>query len=57
MQSKNLCRNITSYAPMIYTAPMRNAFDAAAYMTRTNGRGLGPGNQEFFGSCEMAPSQ
>ncbi len=30
-----------------------NAFDAGKSITRASGRGLGPGNQEFFGPCEM----
>ncbi len=33
---------------------MRNVFDAGRYITWESGRGLGPGNGEFFGSCEMA---
>jgi hypothetical protein len=29
----------------------------ATSITRTNGRGLGPGNRDFFGPCEMASSR
>ncbi len=36
---------------------MRNVFDAGRYITWASGRGLGPGNGEFFGPCEMASSQ
>jgi hypothetical protein len=35
--------------------PVRNVFDAATYITW--GSGLGPGNGEFFGPCEMASSR
>ncbi len=38
---------ITIYAP-IY-GPMRNIFDAGRYVMWASGRGLGPGNREFFG--------
>jgi hypothetical protein len=41
---------------MIYTAPL-NVFDAGRYITRGSGRGMGPGNGEFFGPCEMASSR
>jgi len=27
------------------------------YITRASGRGLGPGNREFFGPCETASSR
>jgi len=37
--------------------PVRNVFDAVRYITWASGRGLGPGNGEFFGPCEMASSQ
>jgi hypothetical protein len=37
--------------PMIYTAE-RNIFDASISNTRASGRGLGPGNRDFFGPCE-----
>jgi hypothetical protein len=37
---------------MIYTAPLRNAFDAGKSITRASGRGLSSGNQDFFGPCE-----
>ncbi len=33
--------------------PVRNAFDAGRYITRASGRGLDPGNRDFFGPCEM----
>ncbi len=43
---------------MIYTAcPVRNVFDACRSITRASGRGLGPGNREFFGPCEMTSSR
>jgi hypothetical protein len=38
----------TTYAPMIYTALCVMLLMRAAYITRASGRGLGPGNQEFF---------
>ncbi len=37
--------------------PVRNVFDACRSITRTSGRGLGPGNREFFGPFEMASSR
>ncbi len=37
--------------------PVRNVFDACRYIARATGRGLGPGNWEFFGPCEMATSR
>ncbi len=33
-----------------------NAFDAVKSITRASERGLGPGNQDFFGPCEMSSS-
>jgi hypothetical protein len=30
--------------------PIHNAFDAGKPITRANGRGLGPGNRDFFGA-------
>ncbi len=33
--------------------PVRNVFDACIYITRASGRGLGSGNQGFYGPCEM----
>ncbi len=36
--------------------PIRNAFDAGKSITRASGRGLGPGNRDFSGPCEMASS-
>jgi hypothetical protein len=43
---------------MIYTAPVctGSTFDAGKSITRASGTGLGPGNQDFFGPCEMASS-
>jgi hypothetical protein len=35
---------------------MRNAFDAANPFTRASGKGLDPGNYDFFGPFEMATS-
>ncbi len=46
-----------SYGPMIYTGPVRNAFDAGKSITGASGWGLGPGNRDFFGPCEMASSR
>jgi hypothetical protein len=37
--------------------PVRNAFYAGKSITSASGRGLGPGNQDFFGPCEMASSR
>jgi hypothetical protein len=37
--------------------PMRNVFYTCRYILRTSGRGLGPGNREFFGPCEMVSSR
>jgi hypothetical protein len=35
--------------------PVCNDFDAGISITRASGRGLGPGNRDFFGPCdEMA---
>ncbi len=34
--------------------PVRNTFGAAKSITRASGRGLGPGNGDFFGPCEMS---
>jgi hypothetical protein len=34
--------------------PVRNAFDAGKAITKASGRGLGPGNRNFSGPCEMA---
>jgi hypothetical protein len=47
---------IDIYATMIYTAPVSNAVDACKSITRASGRGMGPGNQDFLGPCEMASS-
>ncbi len=37
--------------------PVRNGFDAGRSITRASGRGLGPGNRDFLGPCEMASSR
>jgi hypothetical protein len=37
--------------------PVQNAFDAGKSITRVGERGLGPGNQDCFGPCEMASSR
>ncbi len=37
--------------------PVRNAFDAGNSITWVSGRGLGPGNRDFFVPCEMASSR
>jgi hypothetical protein len=39
----------TTYAPMIYTSLCVMIFDAGRSITCASGRGLGPGNLEFFG--------
>ncbi len=48
---------ITIYVPMIYTAPCVMLLMRAASITWASGRGLGPGNREFSGPCEMASSR
>jgi hypothetical protein len=50
---------ITIYAPVTYDlyGPVRNVFDAGRYITWVSGRGLGPGNGDFFGPCEMVSSR
>ncbi len=40
---------IAIYAPMIYTAPWVMLLMQPASILRASGRGLGPGNREFFG--------
>jgi hypothetical protein len=47
---------IAIYGPMIYGS-VCNGFDAGKSITRASGRGLGPGNRDFFGPCEMASSR
>ncbi len=37
--------------------PVHNFFDAGRYITWASGKGLGPGNGEFFGPGEMASSR
>jgi hypothetical protein len=44
---------IAIYAPMFYT-PVHNVLDKCISITRASGRGLGPGNREFFWPSEMA---
>ncbi len=39
----------TTYEPLIDTALYVNAFDVGKSITWANGRGLGPGNLDFFG--------
>jgi hypothetical protein len=41
----------------IYTDPSVMFLMRAASFTRASGRGLCPGNREFFGPCEMASRQ
>jgi hypothetical protein len=42
---------VAIYGLMIYIAPyVRNAFDEGKSITRASGRGLGPGNRDFFGA-------
>jgi hypothetical protein len=47
-------KNLRTYD---FYGPVCNAFDAGKSITRASGRGLGPGNQDFFGPCEMASSR
>jgi hypothetical protein len=57
----------TSILPQVYCtnylctydlySPVCNVFDAGRYITWASGRGLGPGNGEFFGPCEMTSGQ
>jgi hypothetical protein len=37
--------------------PVCNAFDAGKSITRASGRGLYPGNRDFFGPCELCPKK
>jgi hypothetical protein len=37
--------------------PVHNAFDVGKSITWTSGRGVGPGNQDFFGPCDIASSR
>ncbi len=39
---------IAIYSTMIYTAPLHNVLDVCISIRRASGRGLGPGNGEFF---------
>jgi hypothetical protein len=50
-QIQHIRYNLTIYAPIIYTAPY------VMVLMRASGRGLEPGNREFFGPCEMATSR
>ncbi len=45
---------LTIYALMISTALCLMLLMRAASIMRASGRGLGPGNREFFGPCEMS---
>ncbi len=38
-------------------SPAHNVLDTCISITRASGRGLGPGNRDFFGSFEMASSR
>ncbi len=42
---------------MINTALYIMFFDAGKFITWASGRGLGPGNFDFFGPCQMASSR
>jgi hypothetical protein len=55
--AQNICKDtvLAIYEPMIYKAPF--AFDVGKSMTRASGRGLGPGNRDFFGPSQMASSR
>jgi hypothetical protein len=44
-----ITNKLTIYAPMIYMALSVMIFDAGRSITWASGRGLGPGNLEFFG--------
>jgi hypothetical protein len=37
--------------------PRGNTFDAGKSIMKASGQGMGPGNQDFFGPCEMASSR
>jgi hypothetical protein len=49
--------DVAIYAPMTYTSLCVMLLMRAASITRASGRGLGPGNRDFFGPCEMASSR
>ncbi len=53
----NSIDKIAIYGPMSHSAPVRNVFYACISITRGSGKGLDPGNQDFFGPCEMASSR
>jgi hypothetical protein len=42
---------------MIYTAPCVMQLMRAVSITRASGRGMGPGNRDFFGPYEMASTR
>jgi hypothetical protein len=44
------------YVPMISMASCVMLLVRAASITRASGRGLCPGNRDFFGPCELASS-
>ncbi len=48
---------IANNGPMIYTVQYVMLFDADRCIMRARERGLGPGNQDFYGPCEMASSR
>jgi hypothetical protein len=52
---QNLYRDIPYSYLLTYDlhGSIHNAFDAGKSITRASGRGFGPGNQDFFGPCEM----
>jgi hypothetical protein len=41
------------YAPMIYSTPCIMLLMQTVSITRVSGRGLGPGNRDFFEPCKM----
>jgi hypothetical protein len=55
---RGMTRIIRSGVSCLWTfdfyGPLRYGFDAGRSNTRASGRGLGPGNLDFFGPCEMA---
>jgi hypothetical protein len=50
-------KKLAIYAHMIYTAPCVTLLMRAVSITRASVRGMGPGNRDFFGPCEMASSR
>ncbi len=58
LPSQNLDFDLTAICgPVIYTAPYVMLLMRATSITRASGRGLGPGNRDFFGPCEMSSSR